>query len=108
MNFSDYQKFTRETAVYPADIKLLYCALGLVDEAGEVAGKIKKLYRDKGGIVDEAYTKEIAKEIGDVLWYAARLLDELDVDLQDAAEMNVAKLTSRLERNKLHGDGDNR
>ncbi len=82
--------------------------LGLVDEAGEVAGKLKKLYRDKKGILDDDYKKLIAKELGDVLWYLSALSRKLGFSLSEIAEMNLEKLNSRKERGRLHGDGDNR
>ena len=52
--------------------------------------------------------EEIAKEIGDVLWYCATLSHDLGYKLEDIASMNYAKLRSRQVRNKLHGSGDNR
>ncbi|MDD3159580.1 MAG: nucleoside triphosphate pyrophosphohydrolase family protein [Candidatus ainarchaeum sp.] len=82
--------------------------LGLCDESGEVAGKIKKLYRDRNGILDEEYKKEIAKELGDVLWYLSLLSTKLDFSLEDIAKMNIEKLANRQERNQLKGNGDNR
>src|SRR5512132_4258763 len=50
MNFNDYQTKSRKTAGYPAiGHAVIYPTLGLVNEAGEVAGKIKKVFRDKDG-----------------------------------------------------------
>jgi len=80
----------------------------LVDEAGEVAGKIKKLYRDYDGVLTEEYKKEISKELGDVIWYLSQLCTKLGLSMEDVAQMNIDKLRSRLERNKITGDGDNR
>jgi NTP pyrophosphatase (non-canonical NTP hydrolase) len=109
MNFEEYQKKSRKTAVYPKiGADFVYPALGLGDEAGEVLGKIKKIFRDKNGIVDDAAKDEIKKELGDVLWYLAQLSTELDLSLDDIAEANIKKLQSRLERGTLHGNGDNR
>ena len=45
MNFNEYQKLARSTAVYPVQDKIVYPALGLCGEAGEVADKIKKTIR---------------------------------------------------------------
>ena len=54
MNFSDYQTKSRKTAGYPAiGHAMIYPTLGLVNEAGEVAGKIKKVFRDKNGELSE-------------------------------------------------------
>lgn len=87
---------------------IAYQTLGLVGEAGEVAEKIKKVIRDKGGIVDDETKKGIMKELGDVLWYLTQLATELGVTLDETAEMNLEKVRGRLENGKIHGDGDDR
>lgn len=103
-----YQAFTKSTAIYPKDEALWYTTLGLVGEAGEIANKVKKVIRDKGGIPTDSDKLEIAKEIGDVMWYVARLADELGVPLLDLILDNVKKLSSRKERGVIGGSGDNR
>jgi NTP pyrophosphatase (non-canonical NTP hydrolase) len=87
---------------------VIYPTLGLTNEAGEVAGKIKKVFRDKDGIIGEAEREALKGELGDVLWYLAQLCTELDLSLEDVAAHNLEKLFSRLERGKIGGDGDNR
>ncbi|HET9590869.1 MAG TPA: nucleoside triphosphate pyrophosphohydrolase family protein [Anaerolineales bacterium] len=109
MNFSDYQTKSRKTAGYPAiGHTIIYPTLGLVNEAGEVAGKIKKVFRDKGGQINEETRQALKAELGDVLWYLAQIATELDLSLDDIAEANIAKLYDRLERGKIRGEGDNR
>ena len=109
MNFTDYQTQSRKTAKYPAiGHPVIYPTLGLTNEAGEVAGKIKKIFRDKGGVIGEAERAALKGELGDVLWYLAQLCTELDLSLDDVAGHNLEKLFSRLERGKIGGDGDNR
>lgn len=109
MDFSDYQTKSRKTADYPAiGHAVIYPTLGLVNEAGEVAGKIKKVFRDKGGEISEETRQAIKAELGDVLWYIAQLATELNLSLDEIAESNIAKLYNRLERGKIKGDGDNR
>lgn len=109
MDFDEYQKNCSKTAVYPEiGNNFVYPTLGLTDEAGEVAGKIKKVIRDDGGIISEEKKEEIKKEIGDVLWYAAQLATELGIKLSDVAKTNVEKLSSRQKRGTLQGSGDNR
>lgn len=109
MTFEEYQKESRRTAQYPdAGNNVIYPTLGLSGEAGEVAEKIKKVIRDKNGIIDAETRNAIAKELGDVLWYAAQLATELGVSFEDVAQGNLEKLFSRLDRGKLHGDGDER
>ncbi len=109
MNFDDYQTKSRKTAKYPAiGHPVIYPALGLVNEAGEVAGKIKKIFRDKGGEISEETRSALKAELGDVLWYVAQLCTELGLSLDEVAAYNLEKLYDRLERGKIRGEGDNR
>lgn len=109
MNFEEYQKKSRKTALYPnIGENFVYPVLGLTGEAGEVAEKIKKVIRDKNGVMDDESREMIKKELGDVLWYVAQLATELNLSLDEVAEKNIKKLYSRLERGVLHGSGDNR
>ncbi len=103
MNMQYYQKEAARTAIYKAEHAVLYPALGLAGEAGEVADKVKKILRD-----DKFDRDAIAKEIGDVLWYIAALCRDLNVDMAEVAHQNLAKLRDRQERGKLQGSGDNR
>jgi NTP pyrophosphatase (non-canonical NTP hydrolase) len=112
MNFVDYQVATRKTAVYPEAEEgtigaISYVALGL-GEAGEVQGKVKKALRDHGGLVTPTLKDAIQAELGDVLWYVARLADELGLSLEDVVSLNLEKLNSRRERGVLQGSGDYR
>jgi NTP pyrophosphatase (non-canonical NTP hydrolase) len=109
MDFDEYQKLTRKTAIYPKDglTPILYTSLGLASEAGEVAGKIKKIIRDGGNVFpDRDKCDEIRAELGDVLWYCARLADELEIDLSNVAMKNIEKLIDRLDRDVIKGEGD--
>ena len=105
----NYQEQSRKTY---NDIEtndpIVYPTLGLVNEAGEVAGKIKKIFRDKGGKVSEADKQALKAELGDVLWYLTQICTNLGLSLEDVAEANLDKLFSRLERGTIGGDGDNR
>jgi NTP pyrophosphatase (non-canonical NTP hydrolase) len=109
MHFSEYQKVSRKTALYPnKDNNYIYPTLGLAGEAGEVSEKIKKIIRDKKGIVNDEDRRAIEKELGDVLWYISQLSTELNIDLEEVAKRNIEKLESRLERGTLSGSGDDR
>lgn len=109
MEFSEYQKLSRRTAGYPAiGHPVIYPVLGLANEAGEVAGKIKKIFRDKGGEISAETREALQAELGDVLWYISQVCTELDISLNDVAESNLAKLLDRQQRGKIRGDGDNR
>lgn len=105
---NEYQERALETAFFPEEYRIIYPTLGLTGEAGEVADKVKKIIRDKGGVLSEQDATEIAKELGDVLWYIAVLSNKLGFSLQEVAQMNYDKLKSRQQRNKLSGNGDNR
>ncbi len=109
MDFNEYQEFTRTTALWPnRETDIVYPALELADESGEVLGKIKKVIRDKGGEFSISDKLEIAKELGDVLYPVASLAYVLGFDLQTIVDMNYEKLSSRQKRGKLQGSGDDR
>jgi NTP pyrophosphatase (non-canonical NTP hydrolase) len=106
INFYDYQMKAVTTAVYPKTYNISYPALGLAEEAGEVAGKIAKMMRDEIPMQDQK--QAIAAEMGDVLWMLAALAHDCGLSLQTIAEMNAEKLKKRQEAGTLHGEGDNR
>jgi len=108
MSFKEYQDFCKTTAIYRAEVSLLYPALGLTGEAGEVANKVKKLVRDGIENLPYDWKEQIAAEIGDVLWYCSALATDLGIPLNTIAKQNVEKLQSRLERGVLSGSGDKR
>ncbi len=102
--FNEYQDFVKTMKVYPEKHAIIYPVFGMCGETGEVAEKVKKWLRgDK-----ELDKVELIKEVGDVIWYIASLADDLGYTLQDVINANIVKLTSRKERNVLHGSGDNR
>jgi NTP pyrophosphatase (non-canonical NTP hydrolase) len=109
MTFNEYQTQSRKTAAYPAiGHPIVYPALGLTNEAGEVAGKVKKIFRDKGGQISEADRAALAAELGDVLWYLAQMCAELGLSLDEVAQANLDKLFSRQARGTIGGEGDQR
>lgn len=76
----------------PETAKLLHYSLGLVTEAAEVADLLKKYI---------AYGKDFTElklqdEMGDVLWYLARICKHLGVDFERLMAQNIAKLTVRF------------
>lgn len=112
MELSEYQRKAADTAIYPhaghGDITALaYLGLGL-GEAGEVQGKIKKILRDKGGVIEDQDGLNIAAELGDLLWYVAMTARELGISLDAVAQANLLKLGSRQDRGVLGGSGDER
>ncbi len=108
MHFDDYQMAARRTAIYAERHRVTYPALGLASEAGEVAGKVKKVLRDRGDAFGREEIAALRDELGDVLWYVAVLAADLGLSLDEIAARNLAKLQSRQERGRLGGDGDRR
>lgn len=106
MTLNKYQENARMTAIYPPGIT--YPVLGLASEAGEVAGKFKKILRDKQGIITPEDGLRMAGELGDVLWYVANCAYELGYTLEQVADMNTNKLVTRMHNSKLGGEGDDR
>lgn len=108
MNFDEYQAAARTTKNYPEEIGLLYAALGLCGEAGEVANKVKKIYRDNGGILADEMRDAILSEASDCAWYLAALCDELGVSMEKMITLNLSKLAARSKSGTIHGSGDHR
>ena len=121
--FDQYSETAEKTAIYPKvfvqqfpdlnggtlnTVGFVYPALGLVSEAGEIAGKLKKVIRDNKGVLTEEVRNGVVKECGDCLWYLALLLKELDSSLAYAAKANNVKLLDRLDRGVIQGSGDER
>lgn len=110
--FSRFKEGTAERSkdgiMIATETGLLEKVLGLPGEAGEAADKFKKIIRDKDGIISKEDRAEIVKELGDVMWYVSTIAKYLDVPLSEVANGNIEKLESRLQRNKIHGAGDNR
>lgn len=111
MELNEYQAEATETATYPGRFNvggIVYTALGLAGEAGEIANKVKKIVRDDNGILTEERRLDLLKEAGDTLWYLALVVDELGGKLADIGQANIDKLADRAERGVLTGAGDNR
>ena len=108
MGFKEYQQLAVRTLLLePGNIETLYyLTLGLTNEAGEVAGVVKKYIR--GDYPQDEVIDRLKGELGDVLWYLAVMAEVLGISLSDIAAHNIAKLQSRQERGVLRGDGDNR
>lgn len=104
MDFTEYQIFTRTTAVYPLQEAQEYLVYGLVSEVGELTALLKREIRDRE-LVDNI---ALQKELGDILWYLARLADECDIAFASVARCNVDKLTRRKNLGMLQGKGDHR
>lgn len=119
LSFNEYQFQASKTAIYPEvsvsnygecvrTTSFIYPALGLCGEAGEVAEKVKKIIRDDLGNVSDTKRQEIAKELGDCLWYIGALCQEFNLDMEKVAQANLDKLAARAAAGTIGGSGDNR
>ncbi|MBO4276721.1 nucleoside triphosphate pyrophosphohydrolase family protein [Candidatus Saccharibacteria bacterium] len=113
MEFDEYQKRAKKYDFFDEtenlkELGFYEKVLGLVGEAGETADKVKKILRDKAGVISDEDRELLMKELGDTLWYLAAIARYLRVPLSKVAEGNLNKLESRYQRNKLHSEGDER
>lgn len=109
MKLDEYQNLAMTTAVFPEKMGIVYCALALNGEAGELAEKVKKVIRDDDGDFNQPEKLQaMAMELGDQLWYLANMANQLGYNLSEVAEMNLAKLADRMKRGVIKGSGDNR
>lgn len=116
MTFDEYQQLAartwnaRSNRAYDEDAKykIMYLTLGIASEAGEVADKVKKVMRNDGGNFTDEKKQEIMMELGDVLWYASMLAQDLGGTLEQVADMNIKKLADRAARGVIASTGDNR
>ncbi|MCC6311429.1 MAG: nucleoside triphosphate pyrophosphohydrolase family protein [Trueperaceae bacterium] len=112
MTLDAYQAGAKSTALYSRDVRILYPALKLAGEAGEVAEKLGKFMRDEGyrpgDELNAEQREKMVKELGDVLWYVANLAADLGVSLEHVAAVNLEKLQSRKARGVIGGSGDDR
>lgn len=111
MQANIYQAAANSTAVYPGQggsLGLMYVALGLNGEAGEVAEVVKKMWRDDEGHLTAGVRLKIKKELGDVLWYVAQVATECNLSVTEIMQNNLAKLADRKARGAMGGSGDDR
>ena len=81
MNLFQYQEAAKSTAIYPPSKNMLYPALGLIGECGEVAEKVKKIIRDDNGEITDNRKLAIMKELGDCCWYIANICCDTSLSL---------------------------
>lgn len=109
LTLNDYQSAAIKTDKYPKDLKGDLCvSLGLVSEAGEIAGAMRRVVRDDEDEITQKRKDALMSELGDILWYVATLSDRLGFSLERVASYNIAKLKDRARRGKIKGEGDNR
>ena len=108
MDFNDFQIQAHKTAQYPSRLQIIYPAIGISSESGELLEKLKKQLRKAAPLEDPEFQADLKKEMGDVLWYLSELATCLDTPLSEIARLNLEKLKSRADRGVIMGEGDNR
>lgn len=111
MDFNEYQEKASVTATFTGkqeEHQLMYLALGVCGESGEIAEKIKKIIRNDEGVVSDEKRESIRSEIGDVLWYLSQLSRVLHIPFEDAAQDNIRKIMDRKARGVVKSTGDTR
>ena len=107
-DFDTYQTESRKTwGTVPMNHPIVYPTMGLVNEAGRLQKKIKNLQGSEQSNHRKGQTI-VKNELGDVLWYLTQICTELGLTLEEVAETNITKLSSRKERDKLGRGDDNR
>lgn len=121
MTLNNYQEKAMATCL-PSCNNDVYALNGMQAEVGEIADKVAKWVRkgickiESNHLVfntsDESvvagFRKELAKELGDVLWFIALMSKTLGYELEEVAQMNIDKLRDRAQRGVIDGNGDNR
>ena len=116
MNLNEYQ---REARLFAVNDDLNHFMFGLVEEAGEAAGVMKRFYRGddqygtwepdgEGDRLSDFARRKLMYELGDILWHVALLADNLGFSLTEVAEANIEKLADRKMRDMIKGSGDDR
>ncbi len=111
MNASKYQKQAARTLIDApgfeipdTEMMLIWNAIGLAGEAGEVCELVKKGVFHQHGIDRE----KMVKELGDVLWYVAAMCTKLDMDMGVIMEVNIRKLEARYPNGYSSSDSQRR
>lgn len=101
---SDYQESIKAFRLpsYNAEAAVL----GLISEAGEVAGVFNRLIR--GDYTPDIAANKLHYELGDVLWNIAAICNDNGWTLEEVMKNNLEKLADRQRRNAIMGQGDNR
>lgn len=110
MQFNEYQNEATKYSVVRGEHlpKLMYLSLGVAGEAGELANRVKKLYRDNEGKVNPETREKLKLELGDMLWYISEISNLLEYDFEYIAKANLEKIEKRKQEGTIKGDGDSR
>lgn len=97
MNLNDYQIVANSTAQCPPELPVIYPAIGLSGEVGELNDNLKKRLRngETPQAIQDSRDPKMLLELGDCLWYVSRFAFDLGFTLEEVAQANVAKLRER-------------
>lgn len=98
MNLYEYQIIARSTAIYlnTEKSRMIYPALGIIGECGEIAEKAKKLIRDDNWVMKPDRIAAITKELGDCCWYLANICHDADVSLSMIYEVRCDSIKNQI------------
>lgn len=109
MNLKDYREQALQFAEYEDEH---YPFVALAEETGEFLGIFAKTLRgddlERRFGTRDALREAVLKEAGDVLWQLTNALNEVGLTIEEAAELNIKKLTDRKNRGVIKGHGDDR
>lgn len=120
LDFRSYMELAAKYDLYPeGDQGFIAGALGVANEGGEVAGLAKKMMRGDFKAEPTQQLQSVVmtngelltktqKELGDVMWYIAKICRETGLTMQEILVGNIHKLEDRLNRGVIQGSGDNR
>ncbi len=108
LTFDAYAVKAAGANAYPEATGPCDLVMGLCSEAGEVAGRMKDIDRDRGQILTDEARRALALEVSDCLWYCARLALRLGFSFGDVAQMNLDRLAARARRGATGGEGGDR
>lgn len=112
MTLNYYQQQAMETCL-PSSANDCYMLFGLVEEVGELCGKVSKAIRKKqiftddneiwfyGEDIKKEFYEQIKSEISDILWFVAGLCRQFGWTLEDVAQYNLDKLAARKQSNTI-------
>ena len=109
MDIAEYQKLVESFDIVPTGYSQMYALTNLAGEVGELTSVVAKALRDSPmGAIPEDKEELFEKELGDVLFMVAYTAYAYGLDLNEIAQQNIEKLTSRKQRGTLQGSGDAR
>ena len=109
MDIETYEQVTDQTWKPPTTISpIQMCVLGMVEELGEIAGKLKRVHRDHEGRLFHDQVEKIKLESGDFFYYFTRFCKLVGYTMEEMMQANADKILDRMQRGVLQGEGDER